>query len=305
VSNHVQTITQNTLLQQYMIFSKAQSPSINKAVLYGILSAFLFSLMNLCIKHLSESISVPQIAFFRAAVGGMITFAILHYRGESFKSQKPLLLFLRGLLGAIAVLGQFYAIANIKLGDAVILSNLTPVFVVFLAYLFLGERLNGRHVLFLIVSLVGAFLVIKPGGSFEYSFYSTVALLSTVLIAGSYTTIRALSPDHSSLLITFYFLGITSVVTLPFVIDFPSLSFEDVFFILAMSVIGLLAQITITKAFRFEKAAVVTMTRYIGIVFNIAWGYFLWNESLDLYSLLGGLLIIGACIKVLKLKEPR
>ncbi len=42
----------------------------------------------------------------------------------------------------------------------------------------------------------------------------------------------------------------------------------------------------------------VSVVRYIGIVFNIAWGWLFWHEVPLLLSLIGCLLVVVSCIRL-------
>ncbi len=70
-----------------------------------------------------------------------------------------------------------------------------------------------------------------------------------------------------------------------------------------LGVVSLLAQIFLTGAFGNTNAVIVEVVRYIGILFNATWGLILFGESLSVYSILGGILIIGASIVLSRQKS--
>ena len=51
-----------------------------------------------------------------------------------------------------------------------------------------------------------------------------------------------------------------------------------------------------TKAFTYENPVTVQVVGYMGIVYNTLWGFLFWQEIPDWTTVLGGILIVGACI---------
>jgi len=78
----------------------------------------------------------------------------------------------------------------------------------------------------------------------------------------------------------------------------------ELFYLVCIGVVSLLGQIFLTNAFTHENVVVVEVTRYIGIVFNAMWGFLFWTEVPDTLTILGGILIITACI-LLSMKKKK
>jgi drug/metabolite transporter (DMT)-like permease len=68
--------------------------------------------------------------------------------------------------------------------------------------------------------------------------------------------------------------------------------------LLAIALVSLLGQVVLTQAFSSDNLIVVSVVRYIGIVFNIAWGWLFWHEIPLLLSLFGCLLVVVSCIQL-------
>ena len=68
--------------------------------------------------------------------------------------------------------------------------------------------------------------------------------------------------------------------------------------LLAIALVSLLGQVVLTQAFSSDNLIVVSVVRYIGIVFNIAWGWLFWHEVPLLLSLIGCLLVVVSCIRL-------
>lgn len=192
---------------------------------------------------------------------------------------------------------MFLALTRIRLADATMLAHLSPVFVVLFAGWTLGEGAPRRYPWILGLSLVGAALIVKPGGGSLGSPYALLALGSAVTAAGASVAIRGLSREHDPNLIILYFLGTAALLSAPatvhyFVLPGP----RDALLLGAIGLVSFAGQTFLTLALAREKAGVVDLTRYAGIVFNALWGLALWGERLDAASAAGGALIVVSCL---------
>ncbi|GAB6169369.1 pseudopaline transport inner membrane protein CntI [Clostridium carnis] len=278
---------------------------INKGVILAIISSFTFSVMNVLVKSVSSSIPSNEIAFFRGVIGSILILILMKSSNVKFsKEQKPLLL-LRGMLGGLYMVTYFFAISTMKLGDAAILAHLSGLFVMIFSSFFLKEKLPKNAWIFIIIILIGASIIINPFKYSTYSFYAIFGLLSAVLSASASITIRKLakSKKHHNYEIVFYFLAASTIVSAVLMRNnFVMPTVKEFILLFILGVVSLLAQIFLTGAFENTNAIIVEVVRYIGIFFNTTWGFILFNESLNIYSIVGGILIIGASIILSKQK---
>ena len=98
-----------------------------KGIIFIIVSAFLFSLMNLFVK-LSGDLPPIQKAFFRNAGALIISLAVILRERKviSVKIQAFPLLIFRALFGTVGIVCNFYALTQLQLSDASTLSKLAP-----------------------------------------------------------------------------------------------------------------------------------------------------------------------------------
>ncbi|WP_041493173.1 DMT family transporter [Burkholderia lata] len=273
-------------------------------VLLAVLASFTFSIMNALVKELSATLPPAEIGFFRGVIGAALVYLLMRRESVPFSRNGLSMLVVRGLLGAFYLVCYFYAIAHIPLADASILAHLSPVFIILLSAIFLKEHIPRQVWLLLPVILVGAVLIVKPYQYSSYSIYAGLGLLSAVFAGGAHVAIRQLSIKHHAYEIVFYFLAIAALVSVPLMWkDFvwPDTP-RQYGLLLALGGVSLFGQLFLTKAFTHERASVVAITRYIGIVFNASWGWIFWHESMDVGSIAGGILIIVACINLSRLK---
>lgn len=283
---------------------------MNKGVLLAIASALVFSAMNALIKAASLTIPSAEIVFFRSIIGTVLVLLLMCQARVAFSTQGAPLLVLRGVFGALYLLAFVYTIAHIPLADAAILAYLSPFFVIVLSSLVLGERLPARAKFLLPLVLIGVGMVIDPFGFSAFNIYALAGVASAIFAAGASITIRHLSKSHHTYEIIFYFLATATVISAVLMKDeFVMPQGITWLYLIAIGVVSLLGQIFLTKAFTHENAAVVAVTRYIGLAFNILWGVIFWDEIPDWLTALGGTLIVVACIwlswPAKAVKEPK
>jgi drug/metabolite transporter (DMT)-like permease len=277
---------------------------MKNGVTLAILSSLIFSIMNALVKAVSLNIPAAEIMFFRSIIGTIIIYFMMRYSRISFSKKGVPMLFVRGLFGALYLIAYFYTISKIPLADASILAHLSTIFVIILSAVFLKEKMSKRTLYILLLVLLGAIVLVKPFNFSSYSVYALVGILSAIFAAGAASSIRYLSKLHHSYEIVFYFLATGTIIAIPliwnsFVIPTPM----ELFYLTCIGVVSLVGQIFLTKAFTHANIVVVEVTRYIGIVFNTFWGFLFWTEVPDILTVIGGILIITACILLSKKKK--
>lgn len=277
---------------------------MKKGVLFAILSSLIFSMMNALVKAVSLSIPSTEIVFFRSIIGTLMILALIKHKKVPFSKSGISMLILRGGMGALYMVAYFYTISKIPLIDAIVLVNLSPIFVAILAVFFLKEKVTDKMMLMFPITLTGIFLIIKPFNFTSYSVDALVGVLTALFSAGAAICIRYLTKKHHTYEIIFYFMAVATAVSVPLMWQtFVWPNGMEWFYLCCIGIVSLLAQVFLTKAFTHENAIVVEIVRYIGIVFNAAWGFVFWREYPDFYTVLGGSIIIYACISLSLSKE--
>ncbi|MBX3167577.1 MAG: DMT family transporter [Candidatus Eremiobacteraeota bacterium] len=267
----------------------------NSGIALALGASLCFSLMNALAKV--STLPPGEIACARGVVGLAVVSLMLARKGGTFWGKRPRVLLLRGLLGGTSLFLNFTALSGLTLGDASFLAHSSSLMVVCLAHFFLGERMPPRfHFLFGLAAL-GALLVIKPGAGIAHGWYALAGLGAALSAAGASLSIRNLSKDHDSHQIMFAFMAAAAVVPLPWTwSNFRVPGLWDAWGLVALSAVSYLGQYWLTLSYQHKEAAVVAMTRFAGVAFNLALGFLVWREIPDLASALGGLLILGSCI---------
>ncbi|QUH19641.1 DMT family transporter [Alkaliphilus sp. B6464] len=264
----------------------------NKGILYMLASSLFFALMAGAVKF-SGNIPTMEKVFFRNIVGFVVSGYMIFKSGESFRGNNTKYLSYRAILGFLGVVFYFYAIDNLPLADAVVLNQLNPFFIIILAAMFLGEKIKKLQIPAIILALIGVVFIAQP--QFNYTILpAVVGILSSIFAASAYTMIRHLRLTDTPHMIVFYFTGISTIITIPFMVlgDFVMPDTVSFISLLTVGVFSTFAQYLMTHAYRYAEAGDLSIYSYGNTIFSIFIGIILWGEIPNLLSTLGVLCIL-------------
>ena len=267
-------------------------------ILLMLLSALLFSAMQIVIHITGEKVPLMEQVFFRNIVSLIICFVIIQRKGLSMFGERKYqpLLFTRSVFGLFGLISLFYAAARATQADVTILSKLSPFLITLFAFLFLKETIARIQIPALIIAFGGAFLVANP--SFHSNLFPLfLAFLCAIFSSVSYTLLAYLKDKVNAITVIMHFSTFCSVISLPFfIIDFTMPSFQNFLLLLLMGTFGGFGQIALTYAYRMAPASEVSIYNYSGILFSMILGYLFLGETVPYTSLLGGALVILASL---------
>lgn len=285
-----------------MIYLKIKR-SFENGVVCMMIASLLFAIMGASVKFALKEVPVYEAVFFRSIISAVIIGAFIFYKKASFIGNNPLLLAGRGLAGFIALNLIFYTISKISLGDATILSQTSPLFVVLFSALFLGERLSRPVILLSLLSFIGVVFIIKPTFS-HFHHAALLGLLGGMVAALAYISISHLHGSDSSLTMAFYFTAISSVFSAPLMIHEAILPSPSAWiYLIITGISGTFAQLLLTYAYKNEEASKVAPFSYVSVIFSFILGMIFFDEIPDGYSLFGSMLVILSCIFLIRLRK--
>jgi drug/metabolite transporter (DMT)-like permease len=213
----------------------------------------------------------------------------LNFRGHKENRKYLLLRSVSGYLGTVLF---FYATTHMLTSDAAMLNKLSPVFVFILSYFFLKEKISGVQLLSLVISIIGATLIIKP--QFKISILPAAAgLLSAIISAIAYIYISLIGKKESTYTVVFYFSCFSTIFSIPVLVhNYTIPSITELFLLLLLGSLATVGQIALTYAYNSTQASEISIYDYSNIIFSSFLGYIFFLEKPDYYSILGGIAII-------------
>ena len=272
-------------------------PNVQGA-LWVLLAAMIFTAMGSLVKYLGGFFDSFQIAFFRALFGllALLPFIARTGFGEVRTSRLPLHL-LRGLLGTSGMFCGFYALTHLSYADAVSFSYARSLFLIPLAVLFLGEVVRRRRWTATVIGFLGVLVMLRPGGEFDLAML--VAIAGALLVALVTILIKKLSETENPQVILFYF-GIVStpIALIPALYVWRIPSLVELLLLMAVGAIAASAQYCMIRAYRVGEATAVTPFDYSRLLFATLIGVFVFGEALELTTIIGALIIVGATLYI-------
>jgi drug/metabolite transporter (DMT)-like permease len=282
---------------------------VNKGIAYMGLSVFFFAIMNVAIKYV-DHLPTLELVLFRAIIAASIAFVTLKVKKINPWGNRKSLLLLRGLLGFCALSLFIASIQHMPMATALVLQYMSPVFVAILGVFILKERMRPIQWLYFAIAFAGV-AMIKGFDERVQLFYLCMGIISCLFSAMAYTTIRYLKDSDDPMVVVFYF----PFVTIPIAAALMGWNFlvptgidgfgwelplaRDWVWIVVMGVFAQLGQIFMTISLHLEKANIVSSMSYLGIVFGMGFGYFLFGEGYTILALLGiGLVLTGVLLNV-------
>lgn len=266
-----------------------------KAMIFIILSAFCFALMNMFV-HLAGDLPAPQKSFFRNFVAFIIAACAMAKDKVSPKLEKQAVLpiLLRSFFGTIGILCNFYALDRLDLADASILNKMSPFFVIVFSIIILKEEITMPQLLMVLGALVGAMFVVKPSFANTSAAPAFIALFGGMCAGFAYTMVRLLGKKGvKGVLIVAFFSAFSCLFTLPFLIfDYHHMTYTQIIILMLAGLSAAGGQFTITAAYQNAPARDVSVYDYTQIIFAASLGFFVFGQIPDFLSWIGYFIIV-------------
>ena len=253
--------------------------------------------MGAVIKHVSDSLSLAEIMFFRNFLALVFIIPLVMRVGlNQLKTPNMGFHLLRGIFGVSAMFCMFYAFSTIKLSEAILLKATSPIMLCLMAWLVLREKLSSLTWLAIILAFFGVIVIADPdelGVSMQLGYIAGLA--SALLAALAKIMVRKLGRTETPEVIIFYFAVCGALFTLPFMLwNGQEISLINWCFLLFIGLLATFGQLFITKAYTVAKAGKVSIFSYLSMPIAGLLGWFVWQESIDLPLLIGSTIVIVA-----------
>jgi len=281
----------------------AKHTDLRAGALYMVASALLFASMAASVRVAARELPNAPIVFFRHFIMLVVLLPWLWREGrrgvETGDLQGHLV---RGLAGVSAVGCYFFAIARLRLADAVLLNQSMPLFIPLVERVWHGERIPPRLWAVLALGFAGLVLILRPGtGVFEPA--ALVGMASAVLASIAQVGIRRMPRTEPVTRIVFYFGLVGSAVALP-----PGVWWwksPSAFTWAVLVLVGLLAtvgQLTLTRAYVHAPPASVGPILYTGPVFAGLLDWLIWDRLPDATFVVGAAVVVLAATLALRIE---
>lgn len=263
-----------------------------------LFATLFFSLMNVAVKLLPH-IPAVEIVFFRSVISLVLSIGILKSIKVPVWGNNHLLLILRGVSGAMALILYFKLIQEIPLASATTILFLSPVFASILGIFFVKEEVRPIQWIFFVISFIGIVMV-KGFDTRIGLIYLLMGFSSSLFMGVAFNCIRKLNTSEHPMVIILYF----PLVSLPITgiwsyFDWVMPQGMDWFILLMVGILTQIAQYFMTKSFQTEEISKVASLRYLGIIYALILGFLFFDEGFNILVYFGmAITILGVVLNI-------
>jgi drug/metabolite transporter (DMT)-like permease len=284
-----------------------------KGIGFLLLAILINSLQNVAVKWIGSSYSVLEIVAIRSLVALPIT--LLFFRGEGGRglptTQQPKRQLIRGIFLFLSYTTHMMGVAALTLAEVESIRFSGPLMITILSVFLLGETVEWRRWVALLVGFAGVMLIVNPGST-TFNAGSLFVLISVLFYALTIIVTRALRTTESSATMAYYsslvYLAASFLVS-PLALAVgemphaqPSLAFLlhawtvptllDVAVIGGMGLVWAGWMFFMTRAYSTAQASVAAPFEYASLPINILWGLAIWREIPTITTLAGAALTL-------------
>lgn len=259
-----------------------------------LLASFGFAWMGLLVKEVSHVVPTGQVVAWRTILTAVVVAVAARVRGRSLRPTNVGMQLVRALVGLLSMSCYFWSISRLPLGDAVLLTYLSPILVAFWSPRAAGETVPRRVWAASALGFLGVALVARPSGTTDWPGIGA-ALLASVFAASAYLSVRVLTRTDANDVIVFWFSLVGGLVSC--VAFLPGVVLPDAAtggMLVAMGLLGALAQHWMTRAYSRGSAARMSVYSYATPVFAYGLGWAFAHEVPAWTSLLGAACVVAA-----------
>ncbi|MEP3786992.1 DMT family transporter [Ascidiaceihabitans sp.] len=264
-------------------------------IFWMLVTGLSFVAVTALVKWMGPTMPPAQSAFLRYLLGLVFLLPMIRELRSATVTLRQWKLFgLRGFLHAFGVMLWFFAMTRIPIAEVTAMNYLAPVYVSIGAAIFLGERLALRRIMAVVIALVGAAIILRPG--FREVLPGHLAMLvAAVVFAGSYLLAKIMADETKPTVVVAMLSLFVTVALAPFAAyHWVTPTWSDIGILFAVALFAQAGHYTMTLAFAAAPVTVTQPITFLQLVWATLLGLIVFDEAVDTYVILGGVLILAS-----------
>ena len=268
-----------------------------RVVLWMVGALLSFSVMAVSVRELAkDGLSIFEILVFRSAIALLVLLLLLLLRPELRVHAKPRRMGLNLLRNVVHYAAQYawaLSLTMLPLAMVFALEFTMPAWTTLLAVWLLHERMTPSRIGVVVFGLIGVLVILRPGVA-SFNPAAILVLLAALGFAVTMITTKMLTSSETTFGIVFWM----SVIQLPLSLlgsDLTVFLHLDTLHILpalGVGIAGLTSHYCLSNAFRAGDASLVVPLDFMRIPLIAVVGWAFYGERLDIFVLLGALIIV-------------
>lgn len=264
-------------------------------IFWMLVTGLCFVAVTAMVKYMGPRVPPAEAAFLRYLLGTVFLLPMLPSVRAAHLTRRQWRLFtLRGVFHSVGVMLWFYAMTRIPIAEVTAMNYLAPVYVTIGAALFLGERLAARRIAAVVIALLGAAVILRPG--FRVVEPGHVAMLiAAVVFAGSYLLAKIMADEVKATVVVAMLSIFVTIGLAPFALaDWVTPSPGDLGLLFAVACFATTGHYTMTLAFAAAPVTVTQPITFLQLVWAVLLGALVFAEPVDIWVIMGGGLILAS-----------
>jgi len=267
-----------------------------------LLGASCIAIVDAMAKYLSPQIHGVQVVWGYVGASLIILLAVMLGRGESLvslaRTRRPLLQVARAMLLVCSLSALFVSLRYLPLAVATSVSFTAPLMIAALSGPMLGERVGAARWVAVLVGMVGATLVVRPGTD-VFQWAALLTILGAFFFALFNIATRMLGGTDRPLTTVLYtFVVSTALVSVAMPVVWVTPSTSQWLLFAVSGLLGFVAHFSMARSMVLADASAVAPLHYVRLVWAIGIGLLVFNHVPDAWTLAGGGLIVASGIYV-------
>lgn len=277
-------------------------PSQRAAIGWLFSGIVLFATMDAAAKWVGKTYPLTAAVWLRYLVPTLLVGGYLvATRGLKFAhAARPGIQILRGITLVISTLCFWTALSHLPLVEAVTVSFVCPTMVVIFSALLLGERPQRAHWIALALGFVGVLIALRPG--LTHTGIGAIAALSSATFYALYLVLTRKVADRADAVVLLFHANAIGALALtvlaPATARMPSIPAEWMI-LPALGVFGAIGHWCMIKAYSLADATTLAPFMYAQLLVATFYGWLIYDNLPDAFTLLGMLVILGSGLYVL------
>ncbi|MCE7979603.1 MAG: DMT family transporter [Caldilinea sp. CFX5] len=297
-----------------------------KGIGFLLLAILINSSQNVAVKWIGGHYSVLEIVAVRSLIALPCTLLLYRYEGRRGlpTTQQPKRQAMRGLFLFLSYTTHMMGVAALPLADVESIRFSGPLVITILSVVMLGEKVEVRRWLALLVGFAGVMLIVNPGSA-NFNAGSLFILISVLFYALTVMVTRTLRTTESSATMAYYSSLVYLVAAFllsPLAAAFgempdaqPSLAFLfhawtlptllDLSIMAGLGLVWAGWMYFMTRAYSTAPASVAAPFEYASLPINVLWGFVIWREIPTMTTLAGAFLTLLSGLYILYRERKR